>query len=172
MSWVYPSPTIEISRFRQKDPNSMGYHNRIILALLNRKGPRWRSNQLTFAYLTGASDQIPPKRIISVLQFWDSKKGLYTPLKINGWNLKIHQIEKENHLNQTSICVNLSGSTKLFTKASCHCILLGYWDPCNGLWNNPYISPGSIIHYIQRNSDKPWSLGPRPSWLLPWGHVC
>ena len=120
MSWVYPSPTIEISRFRQKDPNSMGYHNQIILALLNRKGPRWRSNQLTFSYLTGASDQIPPKRIISVLQFWDSKKGLYTPLKINGWNLKIHQIENENHLNQTSICVNLSGSTKLFTTASCH----------------------------------------------------
>ena len=27
----------------------------------------------------------------------------FTPLKMNGWKLKNHPIEKENHLNQTSI---------------------------------------------------------------------
>ena len=93
----------------------MRMSNPYLASTTSRSIPRYNACLGVLAFWQNTFKRIFP-RVWTCLDMF----GLFTPLKINGWNLNIHPIEKENHLNQTFI---FCGPILIFP--GCTCVL--FW---------------------------------------------
>ena len=107
-----PAPRTPRSRWSNVEPLPRQHHEPLYPALQCLPWAFWHFGQNTFK-------RIKTQVSRTCLDMFGHVWFVLQTCKINGWNLKIHPIEKENHLNQT---FSFWGSILIFP--GCICVLL------------------------------------------------